>query len=83
MPKALSYTVWTLNTVGVLLYGVWLVMLDEQRMFYAQDGVFFLLPCIPFFFVYMLLLKDKLLKRRTPRTAQGPEETKPEDAQAV
>lgn len=72
MPKPLLYGVWILNTLGLFLYGVWLVMLDERRLFYAQDGILFLLPCLPFFFVYMLLLKDKLQKKRKIENGEDP-----------
>lgn len=40
-----------LNTLGFLGYLTWLAVRDDQ-IFYAQDGVLLLLPCIPFIFVY-------------------------------
>ncbi|HMO52286.1 MAG TPA: hypothetical protein PKE26_13960 [Kiritimatiellia bacterium] len=43
-----------LNTIGLLGYLLWLV-LGHQRILYTQAGVLFLLPCLPFFFVYFFL----------------------------
>ena len=42
------------NSAGFLAYLAWLT-LREEKIFYAQDGVFYLLPCIPFIFVYAFL----------------------------
>lgn len=46
--------VFLVNTVGFLIYLAWL-MAGSQRIFYTQDGVLYLLPCLPFFFVYAFL----------------------------
>lgn len=48
---ALSLFVLAVNTVGFLGYLSWLALRDD-KIFYAQDGVLMLLPCIPFIFVY-------------------------------
>ncbi len=47
--------VFAINTAGFLVYLAWL-MSGSQRIFYTQDGVLYLLPCLPFFFVYAFLL---------------------------
>jgi len=44
------------NTAGLLAYFFWLVF-GEARILYTQDGVLFLLPCLPFFFVYFFLFR--------------------------
>jgi len=45
-----------LNTGGLLFYLGWLVF-GHQRILYTQAGVLFLLPCLPFFFVYFFLFR--------------------------
>lgn len=45
-----------LNTLGLLGYLYWLVSRAGEFM-YSQDGILYLLPCIPFFFVYLTLLR--------------------------
>lgn len=47
-----------LNTIGFIGYLVWLVT-SSDRIFYTQDGVLFLLPCVPFFFVYLFVFHKK------------------------
>jgi hypothetical protein len=46
------------NTAGFLGYLIWLAVRDD-RIFYAQDGVVYLLPCLPFIFVYAYLVHAK------------------------
>lgn len=41
-----------LNTVGLGVYLVWMSQLDP-RVLYAQDGVVYFLPLVPFLFVYL------------------------------
>lgn len=45
-----------LNSVGLLGYFGWLIF-GGQRILYTQAGVMFLLPCLPFFFVYFFLFR--------------------------
>lgn len=45
-----------LNSLGLLGYLAWLI-LGNERIFYTQAGIVFLLPCLPFFFVYFFLLR--------------------------
>jgi len=44
------------NTVGLLLFLAWLAW-GGQRIFHTQNGVVYLLPCLPFFFVYVFLAR--------------------------
>lgn len=48
--------VFAVNTVGLLLY-LWWLAFGHQRILYSQDGVLFLFPCLPFFFVYIFLFR--------------------------
>lgn len=50
----LELLILTVNTVGFLAYLAWLIG-GSERIFYTQDGVLYLLPCLPFFFVFAFL----------------------------
>lgn len=54
-----------LNSAGLLAYLFWLVFKAGQ-IFYTQEGVLYLLPVLPFVFVYALAL--------APREAPGEEQ---------
>jgi len=59
MNPALKRAIWILNTFGFLFYLVWLSTLDARATLRSQDGILFYLPCVPFLFVYMLLINPK------------------------
>ena len=54
-PSFLINLVLAINTLGFLGYLTWLAVRDD-RIFYAQDGVLYLLPCIPFIFIFAYLV---------------------------
>lgn len=54
--RGLRFAVLALNTFGLLAYLAWLVW-GHQRIFYAQDGILYLLPCLAFVFVYAMLFR--------------------------
>ena len=43
-----------INALGFLGYLVWLAVRND-KIFYAQDGILYLLPCVPFIFVFAYL----------------------------
>ena len=45
-----------MNTLGLLGYLAWL-MYGREWILYTQGGVLFLLPCLPFFFVLVYVLR--------------------------
>jgi hypothetical protein len=47
-----------LNTVGLLVYLFWLVFKAGTFM-YTQEGVLYLLPCLPFLFVYFSVFQQR------------------------
>ncbi len=59
MNPALKRVVWILNTLGFAFYLVWLASLDARATLRSQEGIFFYAPCVPFLFVYMLLIAPK------------------------
>lgn len=62
----LEILVLVVNSIGFAGYLFWLVF-RSTRIFYTQDGVLYLLPCVPFFFVYAFVFY-----RRKP---ENPERT--------
>lgn len=52
--STLERLVLVINSVGLGLYLVWLVF-RAHKIFYTQDGVLYLLPCLPFIFVYLFI----------------------------
>lgn len=56
MNPGIKRTVWILNTLGFLFFLVWLATLDARATLRSQEGILFYLPCIPFLFVYMLMI---------------------------
>lgn len=59
MTPGVKRTAWVLNTLGFILYLAWLTTLDARQTLRSQDGILFYLPCIPFLFVYLLLVNPK------------------------
>ena len=55
--RTLRILILLINTIGLLGFLAWL-MLGQQRILYTQEGVVFFLPCIPFFFVYFMVLRS-------------------------
>jgi TRAP-type C4-dicarboxylate transport system permease small subunit len=56
LPGRLRRIVLAVNTVGLFAFLVWLAV-SGQRIFNTQEGVLYLLPCLPFFFVYAFLAR--------------------------
>lgn len=85
MNPGIKRAVWILNTLGFIFYLVWLSTLDARATLRSQDGIIFYLPCVPFLFVYMLLINPKPApadKPGQPSGADGEKERlpKPRDA---
>ena len=59
MNPGIKRAVWILNTLGFLFYLVWLSTLDARATLRSQDGIIYYLPCVPFLFVFMLLINPK------------------------
>lgn len=59
MNPGIKRAVWILNALGFLFYLVWLSTLDARATLRSQDGIIYYLPCVPFLFVFMLLINPK------------------------
>ena len=66
MPVANRRAAWILNTLGFVFYLVWLSQLDARQTLRSQDGILFYLPCVPFLFVFMLLINPKPAPKGKP-----------------
>ncbi len=66
MNPGIRRAVWILNTLGFIFYLVWLSTLDARATLRSQDGIIFYLPCVPFLFVYMLLINPKPAPKGKP-----------------
>jgi len=76
MNSGLKRVVWILNTIGLIIYVVWLYSMQDQDILRSQDGVLYFIPCIPFFFVYMLLIPPKPHPaKEEKKEAAGPSST--------
>jgi hypothetical protein len=54
--STLRAAVAALNTLGLIGYLGWLVF-GHERILYTQAGILFLLPCLPFVFVFAFLFR--------------------------
>ena len=59
MNPRIKRAVLILNTLGVVFYLVWLSTFDAPETLRSQDGIIFYIPCVPFLFVYMLMIPPK------------------------
>ena len=64
-----------LNTAGFALFLVWMVSLRDRAILREQDGILYFMPCLPFLFVYLLMMPPK-------ETGKKPEEGKPESPES-
>lgn len=65
----LRRTVLLLNALGFILFLCWLFSLRDTAILREQDGILYFLPCLPFLFVFLLLM---------PRPAPKPPAADPE-----
>lgn len=54
--RLLKWLVIGINSLGLLGFIVWL-MLSKERILYTQDGVVYMLPIVPFIFVYLFVFR--------------------------
>lgn len=59
MNPRIKRAVLILNSIGFAFYLAWLAQFSTSETMRTQDGIIFYVPCIPFLFVYMLMLPPK------------------------
>ena len=47
------------NSLGFALFLAWLISLHGQPVMREQEGILYFLPCLPFLFVYLMLMPRK------------------------
>ena len=66
MNPTLKRVVLILNTVGFVAYLLWLSSFSTSETMRTQDGILFYVPCLPFLFLYMLMLPPKAGPKAKP-----------------
>ena len=59
MNPKLKRVAWILNTLGFVFYLAWLSSFSTSETMRTQDGIIYYIPCVPFLFVYMLMIPPK------------------------
>ncbi len=66
MKPMLKRGIWIVNTLGFALFLFWLASMSDRQLLREQDGILYFLPCVPFLFVFVLLLEPKPRKPSAP-----------------
>ena len=64
MTSRLRRWVLGLNTAGFALFLVWMVSLRDRAILREQDGILYFMPCLPFLFVYLLMMPPKETEKK-------------------
>lgn len=68
MNAKLKRWIFAVNALGFAGFLAWLASMSDRQILREQDGILYFLPCVPFLFVFVLLLEPK----------KKPEEKKPD-----
>ncbi len=71
MKPMLKRVIWIVNTLGFVAFLAWLASMSDRQILREQDGILYFLPCVPFLFVFVLLLEPKP-RARKPDGADKP-----------
>lgn len=72
MNAKLKRWIWIVNTLGFVAFLAWLASMSDRQILREQDGILYFLPCVPFLFVFVLLLEPKGKGRgKTPAETDG------------
>lgn len=72
MNAKLKRWIFAVNALGFAGFLAWLASMSDRQILREQDGILYFLPCVPFLFVFVLLLEPK----------KKAEEKKPEEGAA-
>ena len=59
MSPGLKRAILIFNTLGFLAYLAWLAQFNTSETMRTQDGIIYYVPCLPFLFLYLLMLPPK------------------------
>lgn len=79
MKPMLKRGIWIVNTLGFALFLFWLASMSDRQLLREQDGILYFLPCVPFLFVFVLLLEPKSRKPSAPSAELSPPPADEED----
>lgn len=71
MKPMLKRGIWIVNSLGFVLFLAWLATMSDRQILREQDGILYFLPCVPFLFVFVLLLEPKGRKPGEKSDAQN------------
>ncbi len=77
MKPMLKRGIWIVNTLGFVAFLAWLASMSDRQILREQEGILYFLPCVPFLFVFVLLLEPKPRSRKPGEGKPG--EGKPGD----
>ena len=66
MSPGLKRAILIFNTLGFLAYLAWLAQFNTSETMRTQDGILYYIPCIPFLFLYLLMLPPKPAAKGKP-----------------
>lgn len=72
MKPMLKRGIWIVNTLGFVAFLAWLASMSDRQILREQDGILYFLPCVPFLFVFVLLLEPKPRKPSRPAAELSP-----------
>lgn len=64
MKPMLKRGIWIVNTLGFVAFLAWLASMSDRQILREQEGILYFLPCVPFLFVFVLLLEPKPRSRK-------------------
>ncbi len=84
MNAKLKRWIFAVNALGFAGFLAWLASMSDRQILREQDGILYFLPCVPFLFVFVLLLepKKKPEEKKPDGEAADSEAAEPEDGKA-
>lgn len=71
-----------LNSLGFALFLAWLVSLREEPIMREQEGILYFLPCLPFLFVYLMMMPRKKVEKKAETAEEEEQKTPPGKAES-
>ena len=66
MSPGLKRAILIFNTLGFPAYLAWLAQFNTSETMRTQDGILYYIPCVPFLFLYLLMLPPKPAAKGKP-----------------
>ena len=82
MNAKLKKWIFAVNALGFALFLGWLASMSDRQLLREQDGILYFLPCVPFLFVFVLLLEPKKKAEEKKPGEEGAEAAEKEEGPA-